>query len=555
MELRAHLPALIRVVVGAGLVLAAVGRPVSAADAPTPATPPPAPASPAAPGTKAVPVPAATNPPAAVPAPAPAPSTNPPPTVAATTPPAPATNLPPAAATPPVSAVAAPAVPAVPAVPAPRPALVAATVRTSGGSTLTGAVFFGPEGITVQRAGSDPVRVSLDELVEVSAADAGELPASAAGTASGVAGTNGPAGAASLPPVVGWNASPLGSAPDGKFASEGNGWVVSGAGSGLRANSDSAFFVERRLDVSGQMTATLRSFDGRHPEAMAGLMLRDNLGDAAAYAFLGQRTGQGICFQYRQIASGMTMRHTNLVLPLPVSLRLERLGGSVVAEVSTDGRQWMPLGRANVNLGQNIRAGTVVTSGTEDLVATASFGTPALGAVGLGYSPATGYPRIVLRGGSVLVAPVESADESVLRLGGALRGSPVSVLNLARIEFLPLPPELAARLEPDRPGVLLTDGDFLDGKLRGVATNTVTVNSLLFGFRRFSVGNEAAVVQAGPVEVEEAAFRLFLRQGSELRARRLTLGTNELRVESPLLGTLTVRGEEVRSLRRGGRER
>jgi hypothetical protein len=307
--------------------------------------------------------------------------------------------------------------------------------------------------------------------------------------------------------------------------------------------------------VAGQVSVLLGEFDGRHPEAMAGLMLRDNLGDSAAYAFLGQRAGQGICLQYRQIAGGMTMRQTNLALPLPVWLRLERLGGSVSGEVSADGRQWMPLGRVNVNLGQNIRAGVVVASGADDTRATARFGLPALGAAGVGYSPAAGYPRVVLRGGSVLVAPVDSADESVVRLGGSLRGSLVSVLNLARIEFLPLPPDLAARLEPDRRGLLLNDGDFIDGTLRGVATNGVTVNSLLFGFRRFAAGSEAALVQMGPIEPEDAPFRVVLRNGSELRARQLTLGTNEIRAESPLLGSLVVRGEDLRSVRRAGRER
>lgn len=173
----------------------------------------------------------------------------------------------------------------------------------------------------------------------------------------------------------------------------------------------------------------------------------------------------------------------------------------------------------------------------------------------MGYAPASGYPRVVLRGGSVLIAPVESADDSVVRLGGTFAGSLVSVLNVARVEFVPSTPELEARLEPDRQGLVLTDGDFLEGTVRSVATNVVTMSSLLLGFRRFPAGSEAAAIQLGAVTPDEAPFRIRTRNGSELRARRVEAGEGTLRAESPLLGALTLRGEEIVSITRVVAER
>ena len=162
---------------------------------------------------------------------------------------------------------------------------------------------------------------------------------------------------------------------------------------------------------------------------------------------------------------------------------------------------------------------------------------------------------MVMRGGSVLVAPVESADDSVVRLGGALAGAMVSVLNVARIEFLAPTPEFESRLEPGRPGLVLADGDFLDGMLRGIATNTVTMNSLLLGFRRFSIGSEAAALHVAEPEPEETPYRVFLRNGSELRGRRLEVSKGVLRVESPLLGGLDVAMDDLAVVRRTREER
>jgi hypothetical protein len=419
-------------------------------------------------------------------------------------------------------------------------------VRTTAGTMIRGLANWEPSGITVTPSAGDPVRVPLEEVSELTLDDSdsnatGENPTeSAVRPASGAA-------AGGLPP--GWVGAQVGVGKAGTIGEDAEGWSVNGGGLGLIGNADSFFFAHQRLEASGQLIARLDSFQGTNSEAMAGIVLRDNLGESAAYAFVGFRGGSGLCFQYRQIASGMTMRTTNMAVGMPAWLRLTRSGGAVSADVSPDGRQWQNLSKGNVNLGQSVRAGMVVAAGSAEGMVTARFRDPMVGARGIGYAPGSGYPKVILRGGSVLIAPVVSADESVLRLGGSLAGAVVSAMNLARIEYAPLTPELRERAEDDRRGVLLVDGDFMDGALRSIATNTVTVSSLLYGFRSFAVGSEAAWVQAGTVEAEEAPYRIALRNGSELRARQVELGTNTVRAESPLLGSMLLKREVIRSIR------
>lgn len=438
------------------------------------------------------------------------------------------------------------------------------TLRTTAGVTLKGAVEWAAGGVSIRPTNGEPVGVPVEQWSELVV---GEVPASTVGgsredpgqgsrTPSGggqaTVATNVPP---ALDPAPGWSRSGVGPGGSGRLLVGEGGWRVVARGAGLRGNSDQFFFVEKRMEVSGQLLGAVVEAGSTNAEAVAGIMLRDNLGEAAAYAFLGQRGTGGVTFQYRQIAGGMTMRVTNVAMPFPAWVRLSRMGGAVVAEVSADGRGWRPFGQANVNLGQNARAGLAVAAGTEDGEVTAAFREPTIGAGGSGYAPAVGFPRIVMRGGSVLVAPVESADDSVVRLGGALAGAMVSMLNVARIEFLAPTPEFEARIEPERPGLILSDGDFLDGTVRGLATNTLTMSSLLLGFRRFSVGTEAAAVQVAAVEPEETAFLVRLANGSELRVRRIEVGAGHLRVEAPLLGALVVPVSEVTRVRRTERER
>ncbi len=436
-------------------------------------------------------------------------------------------------------------------------AVAEGVLRTTSGLVARGDVSWDPSGFTVKPASGDTVRCSLEELssltLEEGEPETGDGPDGeiSVGPAAG-AGAGGVA--AVRPPRAGWVGIQVGGGQEGTFREDADGILLKGGGPGLLGNADSFYFAQQRLEASGQLVARLESFQGTNNEAMAGIALRDNLGESAAYAFVGFRGGSGLCFQYRQIASGMTMRTTNVALGMPVWLRLVRLGGSVVADVSADGRQWQNLARGNVNLGQSVRAGMVLASGTREASGTALFKDPVVGARGIGYAPGSGYPRVLLRGGSVLIGPVVRADESVIRLGGGLSGNLVSALNLARIEYVPLTPDLLERAETERRGVLLVDGDFLDGTLRAIATNSVTVSSLLYGFRSFAAGSEAAWVQAGPVEAEDAPYRIALRNGSELRARQVELGANTLRAESPLLGSILVQRDLVRELRLvGGR--
>ena len=96
--------------------------------------------------------------------------------------------------------------------------------------------------------------------------------------------------------------------------------------------------------------------------------------------------------------------------------------------------------------------------------------------------------------------------------------------NTTALFFQPLRSRDAAALRFDRQGVFLRDGDFMEGRVVGLAEGRVTVESLLLGRKSFSVRTEAmAVVLRAPVTGVLEGWSLFLADGSRLRCREILL--------------------------------
>ncbi|MBI22829.1 MAG: hypothetical protein CMN05_04460 [Roseibacillus sp.] len=96
--------------------------------------------------------------------------------------------------------------------------------------------------------------------------------------------------------------------------------------------------------------------------------------------------------------------------------------------------------------------------------------------------------------------------------------------NTTALFFQPLRSRDAEVLRFDRQGVFLRDGDFMEGRVVGLAEGRVTVESLLLGRKSFSVETEAmAVVLRAPVTGALEGWSLFLADGSRLRCREILL--------------------------------
>ena len=154
-------------------------------------------------------------------------------------------------------------------------------------------------------------------------------------------------------------------------------------------------------------------------------------------------------------------------------------------------------------------------------------------------------------GGSRVAAAVTTADDSAVRFEEGSFPARMSTVNVARIVLKPVPERYRARLAAQRKGVLLTNGDFIEGELQELKTDWLTLNSVLFGIKVYGRGEVIALVlgKIADKPPRSAKFELRLEDGSLLFARRFKLVKGSVEVDDPTVGKVSVPLAELEALR------
>lgn len=135
--------------------------------------------------------------------------------------------------------------------------------------------------------------------------------------------------------------------------------------------------------------------------------------------------------------------------------------------------------------------------------------------------------------GSFIAARLRSLDDTRLTLHGSNDGVNLTRLNTTAIFFQPLSLHHAHLLRHVGPGVLLRNGDFVEGRIRAVQDGRVTLSSLLFGPRTYRTDREAvALWLQDPVpkptrySVQTATGSHFLLPEFEVRQNAIVLNSS-----------------------------
>ncbi len=157
-------------------------------------------------------------------------------------------------------------------------------------------------------------------------------------------------------------------------------------------------------------------------------------------------------------------------------------------------------------------------------------------------------PQVILRDGTIIAHPLVSVDGTAVIFSQELQTLTVLTRNVAAILFQKLP--LGVVLPSDRTGLLMEDGDFLDGEFQGLAKGKVEMASVLFGRRSFDVRTGVLAVVLRKPTPKPATFQIRTANGSVFQASALRVETGSLALEVPLAGTLKVPLPEVLEISR-----
>lgn len=158
---------------------------------------------------------------------------------------------------------------------------------------------------------------------------------------------------------------------------------------------------------------------------------------------------------------------------------------------------------------------------------------------------------VVTWDGSFLAAPLVSADDTSLQFGGAQKDFSLSTVNAARIVFQNLSAQRAAKIEPGRAGVLLVNGDFVDGEFKGLDRGRVKLSSVLFGLKFFDATYEVVAVILRDPAPGAPTFRVKASDGSVLLVKKFAIAADGLTMEDATLRGYKVPAQELVELKQG----
>ena len=157
-------------------------------------------------------------------------------------------------------------------------------------------------------------------------------------------------------------------------------------------------------------------------------------------------------------------------------------------------------------------------------------------------------PGVLTTDGSFVAGAVTTGDDSAFAFrGGAFS---LSRLRVGVVLFQHVTPKRLSALAAGRRGVLLRNGDFVDGEFHSFTNGVLKVSSVLFGIRSLNATFEVAALAVRPVVPITTEFEVRLQDGSVVLARSLQFTGGQVQFQELAWQRLKLSPENLSEIRR-----
>ncbi len=168
-------------------------------------------------------------------------------------------------------------------------------------------------------------------------------------------------------------------------------WTVNGGGSDIWNTSDQFNFTSESFTGDGQIVAQVDSIANTNGWAKAGAMFRNDYTAGAVFADVVATPGEGVTFQWRNIANAISSSAQITGITGPVWVKLTRVGNAFSAYYSTGGSVWIQIGGTqDIAMNSTALAGLAVTAHDNTQLGTATFSSLSIGAAAAPADAVTG---------------------------------------------------------------------------------------------------------------------------------------------------------------------
>lgn len=296
-----------------------------------------------------------------------------------------------------------------------------------------------------------------------------------------------------------------------------------------------------------EVVARIAKVDGKDSSARAGLMMRESLDPRARQVCASLSAARGGLFQYRLQFNGELAVESVSPMSVPGWLKLKRDGDVFTAFRSRNGRRWEMVNRVTLGMPKEFYAGLAVWSRRGDVSKESVF---EYAEAGITVRNRWFTPRAELVSGSFKVGYLAAMDGVTISFEHPPGRESLQLSSVANIRFQPVPPRFVTALSREHPGVLLANGDFIEGECRGLEQGRVTVSSVLFGRVRYDVNGEVLALvlrKRGPPGAWSCEVNL--NDGTSWRGRELKIERLGVTLMEPSLGRRFVPLHEISEIR------
>jgi hypothetical protein len=158
---------------------------------------------------------------------------------------------------------------------------------------------------------------------------------------------------------------------------------------------------------------------------------------------------------------------------------------------------------------------------------------------------------IITRGGSQLGCEVIGMDATAVTFRrGSAPAQRKTVGEVSLLIYRPIAATTRERLGKGEAGVLMRNGDFMEGALQALDANQAKLRSVLLGARTLDLRREVSAIVLRPIAPAPAALEVTLFDGSILRAKAITVNGGGVAIEEVSAGTIVVEVRDVTEIRR-----
>lgn len=160
-------------------------------------------------------------------------------------------------------------------------------------------------------------------------------------------------------------------------------------------------------------------------------------------------------------------------------------------------------------------------------------------------------PGVMAWSGAFFAGYIESMDETKVVMANAPTNLTLTVVNSSALLFQVVSSQQVQKLRGRKPGVLLRNGDYVEGKIKSIESDKIRFESVLFGLRQIDLNGEAVAALLDKPSATKAPLALHLRNGSRWLASAVTIDTGGLQLPESFFGGRRVSRDQLSEIRFG----